>query len=123
MCTCLQVKVVDASGLAGINGMIHRGDRICSVNGESLTGVSRKTALQILKKAGNTVTLEVARQVTNRSSNSNKTEQVLKFKVKIIEMSNGCMFTEILEIEVFLHCVMCCIVTSCIPYPLISAEI
>lgn len=55
--------------------MIHRGDRICSVNGESLVGATRKAALQLLKNAGNTVTLEVARQVMNRS-NTNKTEQV-----------------------------------------------
>ena len=64
----MQIKTIDPKGVAGASGRLRRGDRLCSVNGQSLSGVTRHEALNLLKTAGNKVTLDVARQVTGHAS-------------------------------------------------------
>ncbi len=64
------MKTIDASGIAASNGSLRRGDRLCAVNGHSLVGATRHEALQLLKSAGNMVTIETARQVTGKTSQS-----------------------------------------------------
>jgi C-terminal processing protease CtpA/Prc len=56
------VKMVDKGGVVDLNGQIRRGDRLVSVDGQSLDGLTRKQVLSILKNVGLTVTLRVARQ-------------------------------------------------------------
>ena len=51
-----------------MDGQLRRGDKIVSVNGNTLVGVTHKAALHLLKNAGNTVTLEVTRLITGISS-------------------------------------------------------
>lgn len=56
------------SGVAACDGRIKRGDRIISVNGHSVTGLSNKDALKKLKEAGNHVTLITSRKIGRRAS-------------------------------------------------------
>ena len=53
------------------DGRLKRGDRIVSVNGQSLAGLTNKEALKILKEAGLDVTLVVARKIGRRTSTMN----------------------------------------------------
>lgn len=64
----IQVKQVISSGVAAHDGRIKRGDRIISVNGFGVTGLSNKQALQKLKEAGDHVTLVMIRKVGRRAS-------------------------------------------------------
>lgn len=64
----IQVKQVISDGVAAQDGRIKRGDRIISVNGFSVTGLSNKQALQKLKEAGDHVTLVMSRKVGRRAS-------------------------------------------------------
>lgn len=66
----MQVKTIEATGIAGVDGQLRRGDRLCSVNGCALSGATRQEALQMLKNSGNTVILEIARQVTSSRTKS-----------------------------------------------------
>lgn len=50
------------------DGRIKRGDRIVSVNGQLLEGLTNKEALQLLKSSSSVVTLEVARRIGRRGS-------------------------------------------------------
>ena len=63
----MQVKTVDVTGVAGEDGRLKRGDKILTVNGHSLEGVTHKAALALIKDAGNMVTLEVSRRTTHGS--------------------------------------------------------
>ena len=54
--------------MAGRNGQLKRGDRIVSVNGHSLEGVSHKQATELLRNAGDHVTFVVARKLGRRVS-------------------------------------------------------
>ena len=53
------------------DGRLKRGDRIISVNGQSLVGLTYKEALKILKEAGLDVTLVIARKIGRRTSTIN----------------------------------------------------
>jgi C-terminal processing protease CtpA/Prc len=64
----IQVKQVTTTGVAAHDGHIKRGDRIISVNGFSLMGLTNKQALQKLKEAGGCVTLVMSRKVGRRAS-------------------------------------------------------
>ena len=57
-----------ADSVAGRGGQLKRGDRIVSVNGSSLKGVSYEFAMELLKNAGDRVTLVVARKLGRRVS-------------------------------------------------------
>ena len=61
------MKKVLPDGLVFKDGRIRRGDRILSVNGHSLLGLTNKEALKLLKDSGDTVQLEVARRLGQRS--------------------------------------------------------
>lgn len=64
----LQVKKVLPDSVAGRNGQLKRGDRIVSVNGNSLERASNKRATELLKNAGDHVILVVARKIGRRIS-------------------------------------------------------
>lgn len=55
-------------GIAFKDGRIKRGDRIVSVNGKSLSGLTNKEALLVLKNAGDNVTLKLVRKIGRRTS-------------------------------------------------------
>ena len=63
----IQVQTIDLTCVAGEDGRLKRGDKILTVNGHSLDGVTHKAALALIKDAGNMVTLEVSRQTTHGS--------------------------------------------------------
>jgi C-terminal processing protease CtpA/Prc len=63
----VHVKKVLTDGLVFKDGRIKRGDRIVSVNGQTLAGLTNKEALQLLKTSGTSVQLEVARRLGQRS--------------------------------------------------------
>lgn len=63
-----QVKQVLKDGVAFQDGRIRRGDRIVSVNGSSLSGLTNKEALLLLKNTGDNVTLELVRKIGRRAS-------------------------------------------------------
>lgn len=65
---CIQVKQVVSNGAAARDGRIKRGDRIISVNGINITGLSNGQALQKLKAAGDHVTLVMSRKVGRKAS-------------------------------------------------------
>ena len=54
--------------MAARDGRIKRGDRIASINGESLVGVPNKTVLLMLKNAQEELTLELVRKVVRKES-------------------------------------------------------
>ena len=56
------MKNVLPDGLVSGDGRIRRGDRIVSVNGENLAGLTNREALQLLKNSGSTVVLKMARR-------------------------------------------------------------
>ncbi len=56
-----------AGGVAASDGRMKRGDRILSVNDQSVAGLSNKEALQLLKNAGEHVNLVMTRKVGRRS--------------------------------------------------------
>ena len=62
------MKHVEPGGLADIDGQIRRGDRLISVNDNTLDGLDRKMVLSLLKNAGESVTLKMSRQVGHSSS-------------------------------------------------------
>ena len=62
------MKHVEPGGLAYIDGQIRRGDRLISVNDNTLDGLDRKMVLSLLKNAGESVTLKMSRQVGHSSS-------------------------------------------------------
>ena len=67
---------MDPTGLAANEGQLRRGDKLISVNGNTLDGITHKNALLLLKNAGENVTLQISRQVSRSSmsvslSNSN----------------------------------------------------
>ena len=64
----MQVKKLLPDSVAGRNGKLKRGDRIVSVNGISLEKTSNKVATELLKNAGDYVTLVVARKIGRRVS-------------------------------------------------------
>ena len=49
------------------DGRVKRGDRLISVNGKFLAGLTNKEALQILKESGAFVKLEISRRIGQRS--------------------------------------------------------
>ncbi len=55
-------------GVAARDGRIKKGDRIISVNDQSFSGLTYQQALQILREAGNHVTLVTARKIGRRAS-------------------------------------------------------
>ena len=55
-------------GLACQDGRIKRGDRVVSVNGQNVAGLTNKEALQLLKDSGSVVKLAVARRAGRRGS-------------------------------------------------------
>lgn len=54
--------------VASRDGRLRRGDRIISVNGQSMSGLTYKEALKVLKAAGLKVTLVLARKIGRRST-------------------------------------------------------
>lgn len=66
-----QVKLVRQDDVADRDGRLKRGDRVISVNGQNLSGLSNKSALSILKEAGEDMTLVIARKVGRRTSTMN----------------------------------------------------
>lgn len=64
----VQVKEVILGGAVDRDGRIKKGDRIVSVNDQSLSGLSNKQALQMLKATGDRVTFEIVRKVGRRVS-------------------------------------------------------
>ena len=63
-----QVKHIISGAAAARDDRIRRGDRIISVNGINVTGLSNEQALQKLKEAGDHVTLVMSRKVGRRAS-------------------------------------------------------
>ncbi len=65
-----QVRQVLNGGVAQKDGRLKRGDRIVSVNGQTLAGLDNKGALLVLRDAGagDTVTLVVCRKLGRRTS-------------------------------------------------------
>ena len=59
----MQVKKVLPEGVAGRNGQLNRGDRIISVNGNSLERASNVMATELLRNAGDHVILVIARKI------------------------------------------------------------
>ncbi len=57
-----------ADCVAHKDGRLKRGDRILTVNGQSLSGLANKDALKLLKEAGLDVTLVIARKIGRRTS-------------------------------------------------------
>ncbi|XP_061744554.1 inaD-like protein [Nerophis ophidion] len=55
----IYVKTVFSKGAAAVDGRLKRGDRLLSVNGESLDGVTHEQAVAILKKQTGAVRLQV----------------------------------------------------------------
>ena len=55
----IYVKNVFDTGTAAVDGTLHHGDQILSVNGLSLDGISHDEAVDILKNARGEVTLTV----------------------------------------------------------------
>lgn len=51
-----------SSGVASHDGRIKRGDRIISVNGKDFNGMTNKSALRVLKNAGDQVTIVLSRK-------------------------------------------------------------
>lgn len=62
------MKEVLPDGVASRDGSIKKGDRIISVNKNSLDGLTHKEALKVLKEAGDNMTLEVSRKLGRRMS-------------------------------------------------------
>lgn len=59
----LQVKYVEPGGVADREGQIKRGDKLVLVDGHSMSRLTKKECLQILKKTGLTVELLMSRKV------------------------------------------------------------
>ena len=55
-------------GVASREGTIRRGDRLISVNGQSVEDLTNKEALQLLKEAGDSMTLVLSRKIGRRLS-------------------------------------------------------
>ena len=62
------MKKVLPDSVAGRSGQLKRGDRIVSVNGHSLDGATNKSATDLLRSAGDHVTLVIARKIGRRIS-------------------------------------------------------
>lgn len=62
------MKQLISGCVADKDGHLKRGDCIISVNGQSLSGFSKRDALQILKEAGDHVTLEISRKIGRKLS-------------------------------------------------------
>ena len=58
----LQVKTVQAEGIAAADGRLRKGDQLLEVNGIKLEGVTHQEAVGLLKKSGDTLTLIVTRR-------------------------------------------------------------
>ena len=56
---------MEPTGLAADEGQLRRGDKLISVNGNTLHGVTHRNALLLLKNAGENVTLQLSRQVSH----------------------------------------------------------
>lgn len=55
----IYIKTVFERGAAAADGRLKRGDRIISVNGQSLEGATHEQAVSILKNSTGTITLHV----------------------------------------------------------------
>lgn len=55
----IYIKTVFERGAAAADGRLKRGDRIISVNGESLEGATHEEAVSILKNSRGTIVLQV----------------------------------------------------------------
>ena len=60
---------MEPNGLAADEGQLQRGDKLISVNGNTLDGVTHGNTLLLLKNAGENVTLQFSRQVSRSSMN------------------------------------------------------
>lgn len=60
---------MEPTGLAANEGQLRRGDKLISVNGNTLDGMTHGNALLLLKNAGENVTLQFSRQVSRSSMN------------------------------------------------------
>ena len=82
------MKKVIPDGLVFKDGRIKRGDRIMSVNEQPLTGLTNKEALQLLKESGDSVRLEVARKLGQRSQAPSPLHSVLQSRQSSGENTN-----------------------------------
>lgn len=55
------IKSIEPNSPAALNGNIRISDQICAVDGIELTGFNNKQAVEVLKKTGKTLTLELLR--------------------------------------------------------------
>lgn len=62
------VKEVTEDGPADRDGQIYKGDRIISINGQSLEGVSHKVAVEVIQKTSEVVQLILSQPRRNRKS-------------------------------------------------------
>ncbi|XP_054720570.1 uncharacterized protein LOC129230192 [Uloborus diversus] len=96
----ITVHKVIAGSLADRDGRVQKGDRVMSINGRDLRGVSHGEALQILKSPNAKVTLLLAREKKEAAVSSNTLLSSKNTGSKSPqEMTNGNSHADVVEVE------------------------
>lgn len=61
------MKIIQPDGIAAADGRLRKGDQLLEVNGHKVEGLTHKEAVNLLKNAGNTLTLVLSRRISSKA--------------------------------------------------------